>query len=146
VQVALASITRFGGAVTGQRYLHCALCHTEWHLLRGVCAHCGQREGLSWRSLQGLEADSDGADSDEAAQDGQAAVQGEACDACGHYLKLLHGDRDAQLDPVADDLATLTLDLLLGDEGLQRHGANLMLLFGEGEAAHDDPPSSSGSG
>jgi FdhE protein len=134
----VTSITRFGGAATGQRYLHCALCGTEWHLLRGQCAHCGSREQLAYHSLEGI-------DGDDAARNGQAAVQAETCGQCGHYLKLLHGDRDPQLDPVADDLATLTLDLLLGDEGVQRHGANLWLLFGEGEAAHD-PPAPDGRG
>lgn len=52
----------------------------------------------------------------------------------------MHPARDNGLEPVADDLATLTLDLLVGNPddgpGLQRHGVNLLLLFGEA----DEPP------
>ena len=46
----------------------------------------------------------------------------------------MHGDRNPMVDPVADDLATVTLDLLVSDAGKLRHGVNLMLLFGEPEA------------
>ena len=48
-------------------------------------------------------------------------------------------DRDPHAEPVADDLATLTLDLLVSETGAQRHGVNLML-FGDPEAS---PPSGS---
>ena len=58
-------------------------------------------------------------------------MQVETCDDCGHYLKLMHGDRDPMADAVADDLASLTLDLLVSESGRQRHGVNLMLLFGD---------------
>jgi FdhE protein len=34
-------------------------------------------------------------------------------------------------DAVADDLASITLDLLVSESGRQRHGVNLMLLFGD---------------
>jgi FdhE protein len=127
----VASITRFDGATTGQRYLHCGLCNTGWHLLRGQCSHCGKREKVAYQSLQ-----ASGSDDNTAAQ---AVVQAETCEHCGHYLKLMHGDRDAQVEPVADDLASVTLDLLLADAGLQRHGVNLLLLFGEGEPPPDTP-------
>ena len=46
-------------------------------------------------------------------------------------------------DPAADDLASLTLDLLVSEAGYQRHGLNLMLLFGEPEPEPEpeaDPP------
>ena len=66
-------------------------------------------------------------------------VQAEACSECGHYLKLVHADRDVMAEPVADDLATLTLDLLVAETGLQRHGVNLLLLFGESEEPAPDP-------
>ena len=34
-----------------------------------------------------------------------------------------------------DDLASLTLDLLVSDAGFERHGVNLLLLFGDADAA-----------
>ena len=67
----------------------------------------------------------------------QASVQAETCDECGHYLKIVHTDRDPFIDPVADDLASLTLDLLVSETGMTRHGVNLMLLFGESEPPPD---------
>ena len=69
-----------------------------------------------------------------------AAVQAETCDECHHYLKIVHSDRDPFVDPVADDLASLTLDLLVSETGMVRHGVNLMLLFGEPEAPPGAPP------
>ncbi|MFO1287879.1 MAG: formate dehydrogenase accessory protein FdhE [Rubrivivax sp.] len=60
-------------------------------------------------------------------------MQAETCDTCGHYLKIIHGDREPFAEPVADDLASITLDLLVAETGKLRHGVNLMLLFGEAE-------------
>ena len=60
-------------------------------------------------------------------------MQAETCDECGHYSKLIHADRDVMADAVADDLASLTLDLLVSESGKQRHGVNMMLLFGAAE-------------
>ena len=73
-----------------------------------------------------------------------AALQAETCDDCGHYLKIMHTDRDPFVEPVADDLASLTLDLLVSETGYQRHGVNLMLLFGEPDAPPDPPPAPGG--
>ena len=135
----VASIVRIAGDLQGQRYLHCSLCSMQWHLMRIRCAHCGSGKHIAYQSL-------DAADADEAeggARAAQAAVQAETCEDCGHYLKILHAERDPFVDPVADDLASLTLDLLLSDAGLQRHGVNLLLLFGEAEPP-PDPPDSGG--
>lgn len=135
----VASITRMAGDLLGQRYLHCALCSMQWHLMRIRCAHCGSGKHIAYQSL-------DAADADEAegsSRAAQAVVQAETCEDCGHYLKILHGERDPFVEPVADDLASLTLDLLLSEAGLQRHGVNLLLLFGEPEPP-PDPPDSGG--
>jgi FdhE protein len=132
-----ASITRTGGESLGQRYLHCSLCGMQWHMLRIKCAHCLSEKGLAYQSLDaaGDHADTEGASRRAA----QATVQAESCDECGHYLKIMHTDRDPFVDPVADDLASLTLDLLVGEAGLRRHGVNMMLLLGESERAPPDP-------
>jgi FdhE protein len=39
-------------------------------------------------------------------------------------------DKDPLVDPVADDLATLPLDLLVDEAGYERSGPNLFLLGG----------------
>lgn len=131
----VASIVRMAGELQGQRYLHCSLCSMQWHLMRIRCAHCGSGKHIAYQSLDAADAD----DSEGSSRAAQAAVQAETCDDCGHYLKILHAERDPFVDPVADDLASLTLDLLLSEAGLQRHGVNLLLLFGEPEPPPPDP-------
>ena len=135
------SITRSAGDSLGQRYLHCSLCGTQWHMVRIKCSHCLSTKSLAYQSL-----DAAGA-ADEPAEDAapnnraaHASIQAETCDDCGHYLKIMHSDRDPFVDPVADDLASITLDLLVSDTGKARHGVNLMLLFGEPEAAPPPDP------
>ena len=120
-----ASITRIGGEQDGHRYLHCALCSAQWHMVRVKCTHCLGTGGIHYQSLQALA----GADDTKRRE----AVQAETCEPCGHYLKIVHMSHDPHVEPVADDLASLTLDLLVADAGFQRHGTNLLLLFGEGE-------------
>lgn len=127
-----ASITREAGDSSGQRYLHCSLCSTQWHMVRIKCSHCQSTKSIAYQALR----PAGDVDDDRAAQ---AAVQAETCDECGHYLKIVHRDRDPLVDPVADDLATLTLDLLVSETGRQRHGVNLMLLFGEEAEPPPDP-------
>jgi FdhE protein len=124
-----ASISRIGAEASGFRYLHCSLCSAQWHMVRIKCSNCESTKGIQYPSLQAV------ALADSAASHAKPAIQAETCDECGHYLKLVHMERDAAVDPVADDLASVTLDLLVADTGFQRHGVNLMLLFGDPEAA-----------
>ncbi|MBS0403535.1 MAG: formate dehydrogenase accessory protein FdhE [Proteobacteria bacterium] len=124
----VASLTRLGGQQEGQRYQHCTLCSTQWHADRVRCTHCGATDGLQYLSLQAAAAPAGDARK-------RPAVEAETCDHCGQYLKIMHAASDLHVEPVADDLATLTLDLLVADAGFSRHGANLLLLFGEAESA-----------
>lgn len=125
-----ASITRSSGESLGQRYLHCALCSTQWHMVRIQCAHCRSGKNLVYQSLDVAGGDA----TDTGSRAARAAIQAETCDDCGHYLKIVHSDRDPFVEPVADDLASLTLDLLVSESGKRRHGLNLMLLFGAPDA------------
>jgi FdhE protein len=43
-------------------------------------------------------------------------------------VKIIHKHKDAILDPVADDVATLALDLLLRESGYRRGAVNPFLL------------------
>ena len=119
----VASIIRIGGAQANLRYLVCALCHTEWHMVRATCSSCGSEKGVHFLSLA-EDPDAEGA--------GQAAVKAEACNECKSYLKLVSQDRDAFVDPYADDLATLALDLLVDEQGFARSGPNLLFHPGSG--------------
>lgn len=106
-----ASIVRIG-AEQGLRYLHCSLCGSEWHMVRVKCSNCESTKGIAYYGIEG----------------DKGAVKAEACEACGSYLKILYLDKDPLLDPTADDLATLALDILMDEAGVQRSGPNLFLL------------------
>lgn len=129
-----ASVSRIGADSSGFRYLHCSLCSTEWHMVRIKCTHCQSTKGIHYQSLEPVASQADAKDKSTARKQ---AVEAETCDECGHYLKIMHMERDAYVDPTADDLASITLDLLVAEEGFQRHGVNLLLLFGDPEVAAD---------
>ena len=107
----VASIVKGSG---NPRYLHCALCNTEWNLVRVKCAACDANEGIGYRHLEGGSIDKPG------------AVRAETCESCKSYLKIIYPEKGA-LDPVADDLATLALDVLVDEAGYVRSGPNLLL-------------------
>jgi len=126
-----ASVVRVGADESGYRYLHCALCSSQWHLVRIKCSACLGTKGIGYQALEALPGHAPSATGAAA-----GAVQAETCDACGSYLKIVHMVKDPFVEPVADDLASLTLDLLVSEAGHRRHGVNLLLLFGadEGDA------------
>jgi FdhE protein len=105
----------------GYRYLHCALCATEWHLVRVQCSLCG----ASGKSIAYHSAIPDRADGPGIAA--ETAVRAETCEECHGYRKILYEEKDVQVDPVADDLATLSLDLLLSERGYHRADSNPLL-------------------
>lgn len=105
----------------GYRYLHCALCATEWHMVRVQCTQCGASgKSIGYHSLESTA----GANPSE---EGGAAVRAETCEQCRGYRKILYREKDPSLEPVADDVASLALDLLLGDEGYHRANSNPLL-------------------
>lgn len=120
----VASIVKTAGqaenAVANLRYLHCALCNTEWNLVRVKCAACDSTAGISYRELAGEALRGPGATS---------GVRAETCDACKSYLKIVYRENGGA-DPVADDLATLALDILVDEAGYARAGPNLLLVPG----------------
>lgn len=114
-----ASVVRTGGTDSGFRFLHCALCNTEWHMVRVKCTQCESTKGVSYLAID------DGVPVDK------KAVRAEICEECGTYLKICYMDRDSLVEPVADDLASLSLDLLVVETGKQPSGVNLMLIHGD---------------
>jgi FdhE protein len=126
-----ASISRVDGN-GNYRYLHCSLCSTQWHMVRIKCSHCESTKGIYYQSLQPL------TDGVVPSTVGKEAIEVETCDECNHYLKIVRMERDITVEPAADDLASVTLDLLISDAGFQRHGVNLMLLFGDPDGAEED--------
>ena len=113
-----ASIARIGAQEGGYRFLHCGLCNAEWHMVRIKCTHCEGTKSISYQVV------------DDGTPIEKKAVKAEVCDECGTYLKVCDMQRDPMVDPVADDLATLPLDLLVAETGRQPSGTNFMLLYG----------------
>jgi FdhE protein len=111
----VSSVVRVGGVEQKLRYLHCSLCESDWHLERLTCSNCECTTSLQFMGIEGS----------------SEAVKAEACGECRSYLKILYMDRDLDVDPVADDIATLALDLLMAEEGYERSGPNLLFVPGE---------------
>jgi FdhE protein len=107
----VASIVRADPRSQGFRYLHCALCATEWHMVRVKCSHCQTTKGITYQSIE----------------DGPRGIRAECCDTCRTYRKILYQEEDTNVEPVADDLASLGLDLLLGEAGYHRASSNPLL-------------------
>lgn len=104
-----AGIVKQSGAGQGLRYLCCSLCASQWHMVRIKCSNCASTQGINHYALEG----SDG------------AVKTESCDECGTYLKLFYLGKDPRMEAMADDLATLALDMLMDAGGKVRGGPNL---------------------
>lgn len=116
----VASIVAAPAPYHGYRYLHCSLCATEWHLVRVQCSHCGANgKDVTYRYLE-----QEGVSSGET---GLTAVRAETCEQCRGYRKIVYQEKDAGVEPLADDVASITLDLLLAESGYHRINANPLL-------------------
>jgi FdhE protein len=98
--------------VSGHRYCYCSVCGTQWNVARIQCVMCGGDKGIAYQNIEGV----------------SDTIKAETCDSCSSYVKIFHQDKDANLDPVADDVASLGLDLLMREAGFQRGSANPFLL------------------
>jgi FdhE protein len=90
------------------RFCACSLCGTLWNYVRVKCTLCGSTKGTTYREVEG--------------DDG--LVRAETCDNCRGYVKILQQQQDPALDPVADDVASLALDLLVRELGYRRGAVN----------------------
>jgi FdhE protein len=97
----------------GSRFCTCWLCATQWHVVRIKCVLCGSTKGIAYQEIDG----------------GAGTIKAETCEICRGYVKILHQHKEPELDPSADDVASLGLDLLLRDAGYRR-GALNPFLFG----------------
>lgn len=93
------------------RFCTCSLCATMWYVVRVKCVLCSSTESVTFRQIDG-EPDT---------------VKAETCDKCRGYVKIFYQVKDPALEPVADDVATLGLDMLLTEDGWRRGGENLFL-------------------
>ena len=95
----------------GARYCSCATCQTLWNEVRVKCVCCGSTKGISYRSVE----------------TGEATVKAEVCRECDHWVKILYQNRNPSLEPIADDVASLGLDLMMRDTEWKRGGFNPFL-------------------
>ena len=90
------------------RYASCAGCATQWNEVRVKCLCCGSTKGISYRSVETTE----------------ATVKAETCRECHHWIKILHQGKNPSLDPVADDVGSLGLDMLMTHSDFRRGSFN----------------------
>lgn len=107
----VASVVRVGGREDGCRYLCCPRCSVEWHLVRVTCSHCENTKGVAFHAIE----------------NGPEGIKAESCDKCHTYRKIFYQEKQLGIDPVADDLASLALDVLMGEEGYSRSSGNPLL-------------------
>jgi len=106
----VAGVVRTDGDIPNLRYLQCGLCNTQWYLVRVTCAACRDQSAIAYRYIE----------------QGDAAVRAETCDSCGSYLKIIYREKSPRADAVADDLASVALDLLVEEAGYNRMSPNLL--------------------
>jgi FdhE protein len=95
----------------GVRYCACSLCATEWNFIRARCTLCGSTKSIKFQEVEGS----------------GGVVKAETCDECRGYVKVLYRQQNDELDPIADDVATLGLDLLVKELGFRRGAVNPFL-------------------
>lgn len=108
----VASVVVDWPSAAGARYCACALCGTWWNFVRVRCTACGSTGGIAYQEMEG----------------GNGAIKAETCDACHSYAKVLYLSKDPDLDPVADDVASLGLDLKQKEGPYRRSTFNPFLL------------------
>ena len=129
----VASLVVGWTAAHGARFVACALCGSLWNHVRVKCVACDSTKGIAYRELSengeetAEESSSRGLRAREA-RDARAPVKAETCDECGRYVKIMHQHVVPGLDPVADDVATLGLDLKVREAGWARAAFNPYLL------------------
>ena len=54
-------------------------------------------------------------------------MKAESCGDCGSYLKVMYQEKDAYVEPVADDLSTILLDAEMEQKEFAKSGLNPFL-------------------
>jgi FdhE protein len=94
------------------RFCACSMCATQWHVVRLKCVSCGTTGGIKYPHIEGHSED----------------LRAETCDGCKRYVKIVYQTKNPALEPFADDVASLDLDLMLKNEGWTRGGRNPFLV------------------
>lgn len=112
-----ASLVTGRPGAEGARYAACAACGTQWNEVRIKCLACGSTQGVGYKEVEPA------AGSDEA-----ATVKAETCDACRSWVKIFYQNLNPALEPIADDVASLGLDLMMRETAYRRAGFDPFLI------------------
>ena len=94
------------------RYCTCATCATQWNEVRVKCMCCGSTKGISYRS----------------AETHEATVKAECCSECNSWVKILYQNKNPSLEPMADDVGSLGLDMMMKQSPFKRAGFNPLMV------------------
>lgn len=106
-----SSVVGWPGAQNA-RYCTCSLCATHWNVVRVKCVVCSSTGGIGYAAIEGQ----------------PDTIKAETCDSCKSYVKIFWQVKDNKLEPLADDIATLALDMKVAETGYQRRGVNPFLM------------------
>lgn len=116
----VVSIVHAQAPYANYRYLACGLCNSQWHYVRIQCSRCGAAgKDIAQHALAAADA--------SANPSAEAGVRAETCEACHGYRKIVYEEKDPAVEPLADDLGSLALDVLLGDQGYERASQHPLL-------------------
>ena len=104
----VSSTVMLGGPKEQIRYATCSLCSSQWHIVRVTCTHCEDTKKVAYHSLE----------------EGKQGIKAESCDHCQHYRKIFYLDKEQFAEAFADDLASLPLDILMGEAEFYRANNN----------------------
>jgi FdhE protein len=102
--IPVASVVGANGERQGLRFLACSLCAAEWRYVRIKCTACGSTKGIAYHGIEGH----------------SGPAKAEACAECRAYTKIVYAERDSAAEPLADDIGSLALDVLMSDHGWRR--------------------------
>src|ERR1700724_352465 len=86
---------------------------------RSQCGAVGKN--IAYHSVEDVPADKG------PSEEGRPAVRAETVKQCHDAGKILYQEKDTGVEPVADDVASVALDLLLGEAGYHRASGNPLL-------------------
>jgi len=95
----------------GARFCSCSVCNTLWHYVRIKCVCCGSTKGIGYKEVE----------------EGGGIIKAETCDECQSWVKIIYQQLSADADPVADDVASLGLDMLMRETPYRRGGFSPLL-------------------
>ena len=107
----------------------CACCASEWHMVRVKCSCCESTSKIAYQSIEPEGGMATPTEPVNKANDPSKVARAETCEDCNTYRKIFNQEHDLFVEPLADDLASLALDLLVGEAGYSRASGNPLLWF-----------------